>query len=169
MQKEVSFDEAMARKYPEAVAIAIARDHQGIFNPITLGWVMNTSIDPPMIAMSIGKGRYSLDVIRNAKEFVVSFPSSVMADEALFHGVHSGREMDKLAEFGTKTQPAVEIDSVLMVNAVANLECVLEGELETGDHVILVGRIVASHMSDDPGLKRLYSVGRDRLGGVTPD
>jgi flavin reductase (DIM6/NTAB) family NADH-FMN oxidoreductase RutF len=158
----------MARKYPEQVAIALAKDRQGKYNPITLGWVMNTSIDPPMLAISVGLTRHSLPAIRQASEFVVSFPSAAMAGDALFHGTQSGRDLDKLAACGTKTQPASVIDCVLLADAVANFECRLESELRTGDHVLVVGRVLAAHMNSDPSVRRLYSLGNDQLGGVVP-
>ena len=79
MQVPTEYEEAVARKYPEQVAIAIAQDLQGKYNPITLGWTMLTSHEPPMMAISVGLTRYSLEAIRRAREFVVCFPSSAMA------------------------------------------------------------------------------------------
>ncbi|MAE61676.1 MAG: flavin reductase [Planctomycetaceae bacterium] len=169
MQEPTGCGEAMGRKYPEQVAIAIAKDAEGKFNPITLGWCMNTSGDPAMLAISVGLERHSLGAIRHARQFVVSFPSVQMADEALFFGTHSGRDMDKLAACGTPTQPATRIDGVLLADAVANFECELETELPTGDHVIFVGRIVAAHAHQDASVARLYSRGGELgLGGAVP-
>ena len=37
MQIEAVYEEAISRKYPEQIVVAIARDPQGKFNPITLG------------------------------------------------------------------------------------------------------------------------------------
>ena len=167
MQVPVAYEQAMARKYPEQVAIAIAKDAQGKYNPITLGWTMITSQEPPLMAISVGHTRYSLEVIRHAGEFVVSFPTSAMASEALLYGTKSGRDLDKLAVSGAKTQPASAIDGVLLTDAVANFECKLVSELETGDHVLFVGQVVAAHMNEDRTVGRLYSLGDDRLGGVT--
>ena len=169
MQKLVDFGEAMGRKYPEQVVIAIAKDAAGKHNPITLGWCMCTSGGPPMLAISVGLTRHSLEAIRLSRQFVVSFPSVGMKDDALFHGTHSGRDMDKLAECGTSTRPAAKIDSVVLCDAVANFECELDGELLTGDHVIFAGRVVASHASQDPAVGRLYTVGKGhQMGGFTP-
>ena len=168
MQIATDYETAIARKYPEGVAIAIAKDAQGKHNPITLCWVMRTSLEPPMLAMSIGLARHSLSAVRQAGEFVVSILSSGMVADALFHGTKSGRDMDKLAEKGTRTQPATVIDSVLLADAVASFECKLEGELATGDHVILTGRVVASHANQDAGVRGLYVLGDERFGGVVP-
>ena len=168
MQVPAKYTEAIERKYPEGVAIAIARDQRGRHNPITLCWVTRTSHEPPMVAISVGLQRYSLGVIRTAREFVLSILSSSMSADALFHGTRSGRDMDKLPAAGTKVQPATMIDSVLLADAVANFECKVEGELQTGDHVIFAGRVVAAHMNADPQVRGLYALGHEQLGGVVP-
>ena len=53
MQVEARYEDAIKRKYPEHIAIAIAKDPQGKYNPITLGWTMITSHQPPMMAISV--------------------------------------------------------------------------------------------------------------------
>lgn len=58
---------------------------------------------------------------------------------------------------------------MLLTDAVANFECKLVSELETGDHLLFVGEVVAAHMNEDRAVGRLYSLGDDRLGDVTPD
>ncbi|NLX13164.1 MAG: hypothetical protein GXY44_05845, partial [Phycisphaerales bacterium] len=71
MQVQTGFNDAKNRKYPEQVAIAIARDITGKYNPMTLCWITYTSHKPPMLAVSIGNTRYSLEGIRQSGEFVV--------------------------------------------------------------------------------------------------
>ena len=168
MQKQVEYEEAIKTKYPEQVVIAIARDKTGRANPVTLGWTMIVSGEPPMMAIAVYKGHYSIKTIRHSKCFTLAFPSSEMADAALFFGSHSGRDSDKFAEFKKcKTSPAKEIDSVLLTEAVANFECELESETAAGDHIIFVGRIVASHINTEPK-RRLYSVAPEhKLGSVS--
>ncbi|KKL80741.1 hypothetical protein LCGC14_2001740 [marine sediment metagenome] len=158
MQREASYSEVIVNKYPEQIVIAIAKDSRGNHNPITLGWTMIVSGSPPMMAVSIGKTRWSLEAVRSAGEFVIAFPSAGQVDETMLFGTKSGRDTDKLAESGAKTQPAQAIDSVLLSEAVANFECKLAGEMDAGDHVIFAGEVVRSHLSDSP-LDRLYTVG----------
>jgi len=167
VQIKKAYTQAVSRKYPEAVVIAIAKDGKGRYNPITLGWTMITSHKPPMMAIAVGLARHSRAVIEEAGEFVLAFPSSTMADAALFYGTNSGRDMDKMQEFPVATQPATEVDSVLLADAVANFECKLESQLVTGDHVLFVGRIVASHVNTDETVKRLYTLAPGyKMGGV---
>jgi flavin reductase (DIM6/NTAB) family NADH-FMN oxidoreductase RutF len=158
MQKQVEYSDAVKTKYPEQVVIASAKDKAGRANPVTLGWTMIVSGKPPMMAIAVASKHYSIETVRHSKCFTIAFPSSQMADAALFFGSRSGRDVDKFAEFDCKTEPAKDIDSVLLSDAVANFECTLESETVAGDHIIFVGKIVSSHINTEPK-KRLYTVG----------
>jgi flavin reductase (DIM6/NTAB) family NADH-FMN oxidoreductase RutF len=166
MQKQVKLEQAYKTKYPEQVVIAIAKDKKGKANPVTLGWTMIASGDPPMMAIGVYKGHYTVKCIRHSKCFTIVYPSSDMAKAALFFGSHSGRDTDKLAEFRCKTSPAKKIDSVLLSDAVANFECRLVKQIPTGDHITFVGQIVCAHINTKRK-KRLYSLGPGHtLGAV---
>jgi flavin reductase (DIM6/NTAB) family NADH-FMN oxidoreductase RutF len=158
MQKQVEYSDAIKTKYPEQVVIAIAKDRKGRANPVTLGWTMIVSGNPPMMAIAVAKKHYSIEAITESECFTIAFPSSEMADAALFFGSKSGRDTDKFAEFECETEPAKEIDSVLLADAVANFECKLESQIAAGDHIVFIGRIVSSHVNTEPK-KRLYTVG----------
>ena len=158
MQKQVEYSDAIKTKYPEQVVIAIAKDKAGRANPITLGWTMIVSGSPPMMAIAVAKKHYSIEAITHSKCFTIAFPSSEMAEAALFFGSKSGRDTDKFAEFDCKTESAKSIDSLLLSDAVANFECTLESQMPAGDHIIFVGKIVSSHINTEPK-KRLYTIG----------
>jgi len=167
MQKQVEYTEAIKTKYPEQIVIAIAKDKNAKANPVTLGWTMIASGKPPMMAIAVASRHYSIETIRHSKCFTVAYPSLQMTDTALFFGSKSGRKADKFAEFKCETELAREIDSVLLADAVANFECQLESETVAGDHIIFVGRVVASHMNTE-AKKRLYSIAAGhKLGGVS--
>lgn len=180
MQEHSSYKEALRRRHPVETFIVLARVRPevapstggvsaGGMNPITVNWVMRTSIEPPLLAVSIAYARYSYHVVKAAGSFVVAAPSIEMESATRLFGTKSGREMDKIAEAGTAMQPCTEMDGELPADAVFNLECELESELETGDHAVFVGRVRASHVSTDPSARRLYTVGAGhRFGGVEP-
>ncbi len=168
MQTETPFSDAIKTKYPEQIVVAIARDAQGKYNPITLGWTMICSSQPPMLAIAVGKGKHSTGAIEHSGQFVIAFPAADQADEVMVFGTTSGRDTDKLAVSGSPTLPASCIDSVLLTGAVANFECELVSQMETGDHVIYIGKVVASHTNTgEKTLNRLYTVGPGWiLGGL---
>jgi len=169
MQKEVSYSDAKRVKFPEPVHISIIRDKHGKYNPISMAWAMFTSIDPPMVAISIGFERYSYEAIEHSGEFVFVLPSESMGDMVRFFGSTSGRDIDKLKASGIATQPATKIDNVLLADAAANFECVVKSKVRSGDHMIYAGLIVASYINTEPeALHRLYSVDHRVFSGVKP-
>ncbi len=157
MQKQVEFAEAVGTKYPEQVVIAIAKDKNGRANPVTLGWTMFASGNPLMMAIAVASGHYSVAALDHAKCFTLAYPSAEMAKDALFFGSHSGRDTDKFAESNCRTQPATQIDSVLLRDAVANFECMEESRVQAGDHIIYIGKVVAAHVNTEPR-QRLYTL-----------
>ena len=167
MQVETPFNDAIIKKYPEQVVIVLVKGKDGKVNPLTIGWTMLTSHEPPMMAFSVGIKRYSLELLRQAKDYVIAFPSEEQKDAVLFFGTKSGRDIDKLAESGLSTVPAKITDCVLLSDAVANFECTKVGEYPTGDHVIFVGTVVASHINTEQ-VKRIYNVAKGyKLSGIT--
>ena len=166
MQKQVEFKEAKLTKYPEQLVIAIAKDADGRPNPVTIGLTMIASYNPPMMAIALAPQHYSTQAIRQAKCFTISYPSEKQADAALFFGKNSGRDIDKFAEFECPNSPAAKIDSVILDDAVANFECRLTSEITTGDHILFIGEVVASHINAE-ARKRLYITGPNhKLGAV---
>jgi len=167
--REASFDEANRRmSRPQRVLLAVSVDSEGKADIIPLGWHMQTSFDPWMVAISVGHSRHSHTLISEAKEFVLAAPSEEMADDVLYCGTHSGRNVDKFAETGLTPAPAKLVKPPLIAECIANPECVLKYALETGDHTIFVGEVVAAHVSNEPK-RNLLSIGPEAgykyLGG----
>lgn len=92
MQQEVSFSKALKKRMPVETFIVLARDENGTDNPITVNWVMRTSIQPALMAVSTAHSRYSHGVIRQAGSFVIAAPSLEMEEETRFFGTVSGRD-----------------------------------------------------------------------------
>jgi flavin reductase (DIM6/NTAB) family NADH-FMN oxidoreductase RutF len=167
MQKPVAYSKAFAVRPPREVVIGIAKDVQGKYNPITLGMFTHVGIKPPVLAVSIAKQQYSLRAFRLAKEFVIALPGASQAEETMLYGTRSGRDCDKLALAGAETQPASQIDCVLLTGAAANYECRLIAETAVGGHVVLFGEVVAAHVADPP-VRRLYILGPGHRMGALP-
>ncbi len=166
MQQETSFSEASNKRYPEEVVIVIVKSTRGTYNPITVGWTMLASKNPPIIAVAISEKRYSFELIRKFEEFVIAYPSDEMENETLFFGTKSGREINKLYDSKIRYSKAKYIDSIILDEAVANFECILEDTIKTGDHYIFLGKVVGSHISTG-NIDRLYTIGEKyKLGKV---
>ncbi len=147
--KEISFSEAMKRKYPEWVVLITTVDKDGKPNVMPAGWAMVASSDPPMSAISVGHRRYTHELIRGQKEFVIAFPGPGLEEAVAYTGSCSGRDVDKFRGSGLKPLKAKEVAPPILSGCIVNLECKLEGELDAGDHTIFLGRVVAAHVDED--------------------
>jgi flavin reductase (DIM6/NTAB) family NADH-FMN oxidoreductase RutF len=181
MQEHSTYKEALRRRNPVETFIVLARVRPevattagavppGAMNPITVNWFMRTSIEPPLVAVSIAYERYSYHVVKAAGSYVVAAPTSDMERETRLFGTKSGRDMDKIAEAGTSMQPCTEVDGEILSDAAFNLECEVVSEFPTGDHAVFVGRVRAAHVNSDPETRRIYTVGTGhRFGAVAPE
>ena len=113
-------------------------------NIITIDWHMQTSFEPFLYAISIGKTRFSCSLINKSRVFVVNFTPFSYKDEVLFCGRHSGEHMDKFRESGLRKEEAEKIDCCRIKEAVAFLECEVINQIEAGDHIIFIGKVVNS-------------------------
>ncbi len=160
MQKTATIDEAWGRKYPEQVVLAITKNAKGRVNLMAIGWVCVVSDEPPMFLIGIDDHAYTLELIRQNKEFVIAYPSSAMAKETLYVGTTHGHHEDKGAKSGLKFVPAQKVSVPLLTDAVANFECRLVTEYRPGNCPLIVSEIIASHVNNDDSAKRLVNLGK---------
>ena len=150
--RQVSFSEAMKKKYPEWVVLICTIDDKGQVNVMPAGWAMITSSDPPMFAVAVNHKAYTHSNIQSQREFVIGFPGPDMGEVIKYCGSRSGRDVDKFKEIDLEALPAAEIKTPLIGGCIVNLECALDGELKTGDHTVFAGRVMAAHADDSlPG------------------
>ncbi len=140
----------------KAKVIGVEKEKDDI---ITLDWHMPTSISPRMYAISIGKTRFSYELIHNSKVFVVNFMSLGHKDAVLFCGRSSGRHMNKFKESGLSMEEADNIDCCRIKEAAAFIECEVVNEIDTGDHVIFIGKVMNSDIKTRG--KRIFHVTGD--------
>jgi flavin reductase (DIM6/NTAB) family NADH-FMN oxidoreductase RutF len=131
-------------------------------NIITIGWSMPVSINPPMIAISVHPRRYSYELIRDSKEFVVNVPTAELKDATLHIGKTSGRGHDKFSELGLTPISGKTVSTPAIKECVASLECKLVNEIKTGDHFIFIGEVTAAYYTEGM-YDRKYALGLQPL------
>ncbi|MCX8082282.1 MAG: flavin reductase family protein [bacterium] len=134
---------------PERIVWAVA-EYEGRRSICPLGWKMNTSFSPPMMAISVAHTRFTHQLIVKSGEFVLAWPGEDLAEATLFCGTTSGRNIDKFKETGLTPLKGDYVKAPLIKECIANLECKVRGRLETGDHTIFAGEIVAVWVNENP-------------------
>ncbi len=155
--RKTNLEEAIGRKYPEWVTLVVAADESGRPNAMPAGWVTFTSIDPVMLAVSVGFERYTHGLLKQSDEFVVTYPSAEQKEDVYYCGNHSGADVDKFSETSLKKEEPARVSVPLVQNSVVCFECEKRGELVTGDHTIFAGEIVAAHVAEED-LEKIYTV-----------
>ena len=157
MQKISTINEVWQRKYPEQVVLVITKNSANKINVMAVGWVAIVSDDPVMYMLGIDDPAYTLELIREHKEFVIAFPSKAMAKETLYFGTVHGHNIDKGAESGLEFVPASQVNVPLLADAVANMECKLVTEYRPGNCPLVIGEVIASHVNTDKTVERLVN------------
>ena len=159
MQKTAAISEAWARKYPEQVVLVITKSADNRINLMAVGWVCIVPDEPPMFLLGIDDPAYTLELIRNNREFVIAYPSQAMAKEVLFAGTNHGHQIDKGKMTGLAFETAKVVDVPLLADAVANFECRLVTEYRPGNCPLVVGEVVSSSINADDSILRLINAG----------
>lgn len=152
MPVQLKADLATFRKYcsrPERIVWAVA-EYEGKRSICPLGWKMNTSGSPPMIAISVAPARFTHDLIAKSGEFVLAWPGEELAAATLFCGTCSGRNINKFKELNLTLRQGQYVKAPLIQECISNLECRLMGKLTTGDHTIFAGEILAVWVNEKP-------------------
>ena len=163
--REVSFQEAVGKKYPEQVVMITTVDAEGCPDVMPAGWSMVASGVPPMLAVSVGHTRHTHKLLKERGEFVVALPTVGMEDAIFYCGSYSGKAKDKFARPDVNAVAAKMVAPPLLAGCAANFECKLVGQLEAGDHTIFVGEVVASHVDDKAG-PRILNFGTPGFGAA---
>ncbi|HIE09743.1 MAG TPA: flavin reductase [Armatimonadetes bacterium] len=136
------------RKFTYGVYVVGAKD-KGRVNALTCAWVMRVSFSPPMVAVAVGKTRYTHDMIKNSGAFSVNVLAEDQVELGRHFGLKSGREVDKFANIpyreGRTGSPIIEGVS-------AWLDCRLVHAYDAGDHTIFVGEVVDAGVSEKKAL-----------------
>ncbi|MBD3248999.1 hypothetical protein GF336_03060 [Candidatus Woesearchaeota archaeon] len=132
-------------------------------NLFTLSWHMPVSNEPQLYAISSGKERFSTKLIQESKVFAVNFMSSEFEKEVVYCGTYSGEHIDKFEETGLEKEESEKIDCPRIRQAMACLECEVVNEVEAGDHIIFIGKVINS-ISKKQG-KRIFQM-NDRFIGA---
>jgi flavin reductase (DIM6/NTAB) family NADH-FMN oxidoreductase RutF len=131
-------------------------------NIITLAWAMPTSVNPPLVAVSIRPERHSFALIEETKEFVVNIPTMSILKETLFCGRRSGKDCDKFKETNLTPLAARKVKPPIIKECVAHLECKLHSQFTTGDHTIFVGEIVEAY-ADKEAFTDKYNIKKAKM------
>ncbi len=127
--------------YPVPAVLVTCR-HGGRDNVLTVSWAGTICSDPPMLSISIRPERFSFNMIKSSREFVVNVPTADMAREVDFCGVKSGAEVDKFKALGLIRTKARVVRAPVIAQCPLAIECKVEEIIELGSHHLFISRVL---------------------------
>lgn len=102
-------------------------------------FVMQQGLEPPVVSVAVGRDREHLAAMRSAGRFAISIlDESSQGSMGAFFKKYEG-DATPFDQLNTATSPG---GMTVLSDALAWFECELTGEHETGDHVVVFGRVV---------------------------
>jgi flavin reductase (DIM6/NTAB) family NADH-FMN oxidoreductase RutF len=145
---EVATFRAVVAHSPTGVSVVTTRDNDGCHHGITVSSYASLSLDPPLVLICIDRRSRIYRALTATHSFAVNILS---ADQELVARRFASRVDDRFA--GVAASPGKSGD-LLIVGALAYLECLLVDEFRGGDHSIFVGAVACAEARE--GLPLLH-------------
>jgi flavin reductase (DIM6/NTAB) family NADH-FMN oxidoreductase RutF len=119
---------------------AVGARHGDEVSGMTANWVMQSSFEPPMLALAAEADSHTCQLIRASGAFAVSVYESGQRELAGRLGRTYAKHPEKLnAEMW---QPGPATGSPVLVAALGWVECRVQGSTPSGDHILFVAEVV---------------------------
>jgi len=129
------------RRFPAPVAVLTGVDDEEEFG-LTVGSLVSVSLEPPLLAVAVGKDSARHEPLRSAGAFTVSLLAEAQAEIAR-HFARSGIPPVALWA-GIDTDAGV--NGPRIAGALAWLECRTRAEYDAGDHTIFLGEVESTQL-----------------------
>lgn len=133
---------AQAMSFPAPVWVVGTYDAEGRPNVMTAAWAGICCTQPPCVAVSLRKARYSYGNVTARQAFTISVPSEQHVKAVDYLGLVSGREVDKFAKAGLTAVGSVLVDAPYVNEFPVVMECKVLHTIEIGSHTQFIGEIL---------------------------
>jgi flavin reductase (DIM6/NTAB) family NADH-FMN oxidoreductase RutF len=106
-----------------------------------VNWLTQCSFEPPMIVIAFEQDAHTLKVLQQSGRFAVNVLETGQRELAGWFGRHHAKVGDKLANRETQASPS---GAILLPEALSWFECELRAQTPAGDHVLVMGEVVAA-------------------------
>ena len=124
-------------------AVLISCGNKKISNIFTVAWTGTICTDPAMTYISVRKERYSYDIIKDTKEFVINLTTKDLAYATDWAGVKSGKNVDKFKELNLTKIDSTKLGCPMIKESPVNIECKVKEIKELGSHDMFLAEVLA--------------------------
>jgi flavin reductase (DIM6/NTAB) family NADH-FMN oxidoreductase RutF len=149
MPKTVTDDIGKFSQHYPKVAVIVTASAQGRDDAMTAAWHSSISLRPPLYGVAVTSRRFTYQLMMESREFGINFIPLEKASMAAAIGGTSGQRMNKFERFNIKKENTSKTTAPVLKDAYAAYECKLVDSKSYGDHIWVVGEIVAVHQLEE--------------------
>ena len=128
--------------YPIPAVLVTSGDMENS-NLITVAWTGILNTNPAKVYISVRPERYSYNIIKENKEFVINLTNENLAFATDWCGVRSGAKFDKFKEMKLTKEKANFVKCPLIKESPVSVECKVKEIKELGSHHMFVAEVLA--------------------------
>ena len=117
-------------------------------NIITVAWAGTICSDPAMVSISVRRERYSYDIIKESKEFVINLVTRDLLRATDYCGVKSGRDTDKFKDMKLTPLASQHVSAPGISESPVNIECKVSKIVHLGSHDMITAHVVGVTVDD---------------------
>ena len=111
-------------------------------NIITVAWTGIINTNPAMLYISVRPTRYSYNILKVQKEFVINLTTEKLAYATDWCGVKSGANVDKFKEMKLTKEKANMVKCPLIKESPVSIECKVKQIIELGSHTMFMAEVL---------------------------
>jgi len=117
-------------------------------NILTVAWTGIINTEPAMCYISVRPSRYSYNIIKQNKEFVINLTTKELARATDWCGVKTGAKVDKFKEMRLTKEKAKFVKAPMIKESPVSVECKVKEIKNLGSHHMIIAEVLAIHADE---------------------
>ena len=118
-------------------------------NILTVAWTGIINTNPAMVYISVRPERYSYNIIKKTKEFVINLTNEKLVRKVDFCGVRTGAKVDKFKEMNLHKEEANFVKCPLIKESPVSIECKVKEIKHMGSHDMFIAEVLSIDAEDE--------------------
>ncbi len=149
---------------PSPVVLVSTINNLGMENLAPFAMFMNCSSKPFMVAIAISPKTDTYKNIKETKEFIIGIPKEDMLDKLYKCGEKVDNNISEFKIANLTSYKSNKVKCMRIMECVVNIDCIFVQEVETGNHNIIIGKVVSCDIDEE-----IYSTDKVLLRGNIPN
>lgn len=134
---------------PSPVVLVSTISSVGVENVAPFAMFMNCSSKPFMVAIAISPKTDTYKNLKDTKEFIIGIPKEDMLDKLYRTGEKIDNNISEFELANLTSYKSNKLKCMRIKECIVNIDCIFESEIETGNHNIVVGKVVSCDIDEE--------------------